>query len=240
MENSIYIGLSRQMVLSRQMDVIANNIANSTTAGFRGQNLAFREFLSKPRGESEALSFVYDSTQYRNTDPGPVEFTGNQMDIMLEGPGFIGVAAPGGLGYTRAGNFQLSANGQLMTSGGDPVASTGGAAITIPPDSTEIKIDEKGIISNQDGQIGQIMISEFANPQTLKPNGNNVYRTTDAAQPALNTRVKQGQVEGSNVKPVIEMNRMVETLRNFQNVQNILQTENERLRTVIQRLTRQG
>lgn len=240
MENTIYIGLSRQMVLSRQMDVIANNVANANTAGFRAQNLSFKEMLSRPRGGDEALSFVYDRTQYQNTDPGPVEFTGNQLDIMLEGPGFIGVAAPGGLAYTRAGNFQLAADGKLLTSAGDPVASTGGSPITVPAGSTEIKIDEKGIVSNQSGQVGQIMIAEFKNAQNLKPFGNNLYKTDEAKIPAENTRVRQGQLEGSNVKPVIEMTRMVETLRSFQSLQNILQTENERMRTAIQRLTRQA
>lgn len=240
MENSIYIGLSRQVVLARQMDVIANNVANANTAGFRAQNLSFKEFMSKPSGSKEALSFVQDNMQYQNIEAGPVEFTGNELDIMLEGPGFIGVAAPGGIAYTRAGNFQMSSSGQLLTSAGDPVASSGGSPITVPPDSTEITVDEKGVVSNQSGQIGQIMIAEFKDPQGLQPFGNNLYKTSETAQPANKTRVRQGQLEGSNVKAIIEMNRMVETLRTFQNVQNILQTENERIRTAVQRLTRQG
>ena len=240
MENSIYIGLFRQMVLTRQMDLIANNVANAGTAGFRAQNLSFKEMISKPSGEKEPLSFVAQNIQYQNVEAGPVKFTGNPLDIMLEGPGFIGVAADGGLSYTRAGNFQLSASGQLLTSAGDPVASNGGSAITIPADSTEIKIDEKGVISNQDGQVGQIMIAEFKDPKNMLPLGNNLYRTSETPGLGNNTRVKQGQVEGSNVQAVLEMNRMVQTLRDFQNVQNILQTENERMRTVIQRLTRQA
>ncbi|MGQ0527227.1 MAG: flagellar basal-body rod protein FlgF [Alphaproteobacteria bacterium] len=240
MENSIYIGLSRQVVLTRQMDVIANNVANANTAGFRAQNLSFKEMISKSPGADEPLSFVYDNMQYQNTEAGPVEFTGNELDIMLEGPGFIGVAAPNGIAYTRAGNFQMSSSGQLLTSAGDPVASSGGSPITVPADSTEITIDEKGVVSNQSGQIGQIMIAEFKDPQRLQPFGNNLYRTDETAQPANKTRVRQGQLEGSNVKAIIEMNRMVETLRTFQNVQNILQTENERIRNTVQRLTRQG
>jgi flagellar basal-body rod protein FlgF len=240
MENSLYVGLSRQNVLSHQMDVIANNIANVNTPGYRGQNLSFKEMVSKPRGADYATSYVYDKQQYQNTDAGPVEFTGNQLDIALEGPGFIGVSTPSGTAYTRAGNFQMSATGELLTSAGYAVAGSGGGPISIPAGSTEIKIDEKGIISNQDGAVGQLMVSEFSNPQALQPSGNNLYTINEAGQPATDTRVKQGQLEGSNVKPVVEMTRMVDTLRTFQAVQNILQTENERIRTAIQKLTRQA
>ena len=142
--------------------------------------------------------------------------------------------------YSRAGQFQIDQNGTLMNSAGFAVADAGGSNITIPADSTEIKIDDNGFVSNQDGQIGQIMMVEFENPQTLEAQGNLLYRAGEEPAEAANTRMRQGLLEGSNVKGVVEMTNMIETLRSFQSTQNVLQTENERLRSAIQRLTRQS
>src|SRR5262245_41709906 len=119
MENTIYLGLSRQMVLQDNMQIVANNVANVNTPGYRGQNLLFLEHISDPRGGDDPLSFVYDKGQYKNTQAGSLRSTGNPLDIALEGPGFIGVQAPNGkTAYTRAGNFQLSPEGILITQSG--------------------------------------------------------------------------------------------------------------------------
>jgi len=239
MENSIYIGLSRQMVLKTNMDIIANNVANINTPGYRGQNLIFQEFISDPRGQDDPLSFVYAHGQYQVTGPGPVRQTENMLNVALNGPGFLGVQAPdGSIAYSRSGDFQIGPENTLVTAAGLAVADTGGSAITIPAGSSEISIDEKGNISNQDGSLGQLMVVEFDNLQELDPLGNNLYKTDAAPVPAENTKVLQGFLEGSNVKPIIEMTRMIDTLRTFQSVQKVLQSENERLRTAIQKLTR--
>ena len=238
MENSIYIGLSRQIALSNNMDIIANNIANVNTPGFRGQNLLFTQYISNPNGTDAPISMVYDSGQYRNTEAGAVQYTGNPLNVAVAGPGFIGVNGPGGKqAYTRAGEFLISANGTLMTAGGFPVSSPGGSAINIPKNSTSISIDEKGIVSNQSGQVGQIKVVEFANPQDLKPIGNNMSATDDPTSPPTNSRIQDGALESSNVKPITEMTRMIDTLRSFESVQNILQTQHDLIRTAIQRLT---
>lgn len=241
MENSIYVGLSRQMVLKNNMDIIANNIANVNTPGYRGQNLLFKEYLSDPRGNDYPLSFVYDVGQYDDTKAGPVHQTNNPLDVSLSGPGFMGVVGPDGeVAYSRAGQFELTADGTLVTAAGFPVASEGGSSINIPADSTSISIDKKGNISNQDGVVGKLMLVEFENLQKLRPQGNNLYKADIAPTPAQNTTVNPGGYEGSNVQPVLEMTRMIDTLRSFQGVQKVLESENERLRTAIQRLTRQG
>jgi flagellar basal-body rod protein FlgF len=238
MENTIYLGLSRQMTLQTKLDVIANNVANMSTPGYRGQNLLFSEYVSKPRGSTDSLSFVYDPGQYQNTESGSVSYTENPLDIYLSGPGFMGVQGPDGINYTRAGNLEMRADGTLITSAGFPVAGAGGGAIVVPANSREISIDENGFVSNQDGQLGQLMIMEFENLQELKPLGNNLYKTDAAGAAAENTVVRQGALEGSNVNPVLEMTRMIDALRSFQNVHNIMNSENERLRTAIQQLTR--
>jgi len=240
MENTIYLGLSKQMTLRTNLDVIANNIANVNTPGFRGQNLLFHEFISDPRGADDELSFVYDEGQYELTDPGSIKETGNPLDVSLVGPGFIGVNAPGGEAYTRAGNFQMAADGTIVTAAGFSVASQNGGNIIVPPNTTEIDIDEQGNVSAEGNVIGQIRIVEFDNVQQLRALGNSTYEADAAPRPAVITRMRQGQLENSNVKPVVEMTRMIDTLRTFQSVNNVLQSENERLRTAIRQLTGQN
>lgn len=237
MENSIYLALSRQMVLSTNMDIVANNIANLGTHGFRGQNPVFEEYLSDPRDGDDPLSFVYDYGQYETTTPGSFEQTGNPFHVALNGPGFVGIQAPGGVtAYTRDGNFQKTQDGTLVTSAGFPVIGDGGP-IVIPDSATSISIDEKGVVSSQDGAIAQLMVVEFDNTQDLEAMGNNLYRTDSPSRPAENTIVANGYLEGSNVQPVVEMTRMVEILRSFQSTQRLLDGEHERLRSAIQVLT---
>ncbi len=240
MENTIYIGLSRQMTLRSNMDMVANNVANMSTPGYRGQVMMFNEYLSRPRGQDDSMSFVLNRGQYQLTKPGPISTTGNPLDIALNGPGFIGVQGPGDeIAYTRAGNFQIDPNGTLITPAGYPVAGQGGGLITIPLGSSEVNIDENGVVSNENGELGQIMLTEFENIQTLNPEGYNLYTSTEDGQPATQTIVKQGHLEGSNIEPVLEMTRMIDTLRSYQSVQTMLQGENERLRNAIQKLTEQ-
>ncbi len=244
MENSIYLALSRQMTLQTNMDTIANNIANANTAGYRAQNLMFQEYLSEQnidtvdREADDDLSFVYNRGQYQSEAQGSMRFTGNPLDIALNGPGFFGVQGPDGeTMYSRSGRLQIDATGTLTTANGDPVASAGGAAITIPEGSTEVSIDDGGFVSNQDGQVGQIGIFEFDNIQELEARGNTLYSAPNGGKAATETRVKQGMLESSNVEPVVELTRMITTLRDFQSTTNILRTENERMRGMIQRLT---
>ncbi|MFP4312706.1 MAG: flagellar basal-body rod protein FlgF [Alphaproteobacteria bacterium] len=240
MENSLYIGLSRQMVLRNNMSITANNIANMNTPGFRAQNLMFMEYISDPKNnQADPMSFVYDRGQYQNTDEGPVEQTNNPFDIALVGPGFFGVDGPGEAPtYSRAGNLHIGVDGTLMTSGNFPVVDEGGAPINIPADATEIKIDDKGVISTQNGQIGRIQIVEFENVQELEAFGNNLYTTDAVANPATQTKVKQGYIEGSNVNSIIEMTRLIEVSRSFQSIQSSMSKENERLLKAIQKLTK--
>lgn len=238
MENSIYLALARQSVLRTNMDIVSNNIANMSTHGFRGQNVLFEEYISDPARNEDPLSFVYDYGEYQATSPGSFEQTGNPLNVALSGPGFMAVQSPGGqTAYTRDGNFQMLPDGTLANSAGNPILGAGGP-IAIPAGSTEIVIDKNGIVLNQNGQIGQIQIVEFENIQTLKPMGNNMYSTDAPPQPATRTTAEQGFLEGSNVNPIVEMTRMIEILRDFQSTQRLLDTENERLLTAVQKLTK--
>lgn len=239
MENSVYIGLSKQVVLRENMDIIAQNVANVNTPGYRGQNMIFTEYIEDPRYMKEDIAMVLDYGQYQITDPGNIKDTGNPLDIALVGNGFLGIRTPGGdIQYTRAGNLTMDAEGILRNARGMAVADARGGEITIPRNAQEIRIDQNGIITTEEGRLGQLMISEFDNYQELDPAGNGLYETTAAAIPAEKTKVMQGKLEGSNVQAVVEMTRMIDVLREYQAVQNMMQSEHERLRSSAQRLAR--
>ena len=238
MENSLYVGLSGQVALESKMAIVANNVANLNTPGYRGQNAVFKEFISDQRRMREDVSLVYDIGQYEVTDPGPVKETGNALDVALVGPGFIGIQTAQGVQYTRAGNFALNANGELVNARGYKVANAGGGTISIPEDAKFVLIGENGEISTDQGVVSTIMISEFADYQKLEPQGNGLYATQEPPTPAAETKMIQGRLEGSNVSGVLEMTRMIDLMREYQAIQNMMQTEHERLRTMIQRTTR--
>lgn len=239
MENSLYIGLSGQMALQSQMELIANNVANINTPGYRGQNALFQEYLSKPRGmPHETMVMALDAGQFQVTDEGPIKSTGNSLDVALVGPGFMGVQSADGIQYTRAGNFTMDAQGVLRTARGFAVASNGGGNITIPRDAQNIYIDHQGVVSTDEGQVGQIMMREFSSEQILEPTGNALYRSNEAGVPPTNTAMQQGKLEGSNVQGVLEMTRMIDVSREYQMIQRLMQNEHERIRGAIQRLGR--
>lgn len=238
MENSLYVGLSGQVALESKMAIVANNVANMATPGFRGQNAVFKEYISDQKRMKEDVSLVYDYGQYQMTDPGPIKLTGNPLDVALVGPGFLGIQTPEGVQYTRAGNFALNQSGDLVNSRGMKVAGQGGGTISVPADAKYVTIDQTGIVSTDQGQIGTLMVSEFDDYQKLDPQGNGLYKTDEASKPASETKVLQGKLEGSNVSPVIEMTRMIDVSREYQAVQNMMQNEHERMRTMIQRMSR--
>ena len=238
MENSVYIGLSKQVVLRENMNIIANNVANVNTPGFRAQNMIFSEYVEDPRYMKEDMSLVLDYGQYQVTDPGSMKETGNPLDIALVGNGFLGIQTPDGIQYTRAGNLTMDSEGVIRNARGMVVANADGGEIAIPRNVKDISIDQKGVISTEQGQIGQLMISEFANYQKLDPQGNGLYATDEAPLDAEKTVIKQGYLEGSNVQAVIEMTRMIDVLREYQTVQNLMQSEHERLRSSAQRLAK--
>ncbi len=236
MENSLYVGLSGQVALEQKMALIANNVANINTPGYRGQSAVFREYVSEQPRMKEDVSLVYSYGQYQITDPGPIKITGNPLDVALVGPGFMGVQTPDGVQFTRAGNFSLNQFGEVVTSRGYKVADQGGGTISIPPDAKYITIDQKGVVSTDAGPVGSIMMAEFKDYQKLDPAGNGLYRTDEQPTPAAETTMIQGKIEGSNVEAVVEMTRMIDVSREYQAVQRIMQSEHDRQRSAIQKI----
>lgn len=220
------------------MEMVANNVANINTPGFREQSLLFKEYVMDPKGQGPAYSMVGDYGQMTSTVAGVTQVTGAPLDVALQGPGFFEIAGRDGPRYTRAGSFTMDQNGNIAMPSGELVSSGGGSGIAIPPGTREIVIDERGNVSNENGIIGRISIVEFANTDQLIREGNGLYRAPAGAQPtpSANTRALQGAIEGSNVQGVAEMTKMIGILRDYQALQRMVQNEHDLERNAIQRL----
>ncbi len=236
MENSLTIALSRQSVLARQMDVIATNLANLETAGFKAENMIFSEHLEKT-AEGEVLSLVHDVSFVRDLSEGPMVGTQSSLDMAIHGEGYFVVGTDEGERYTRHGVFQLDSSGQIVTTNGDPLFNSGGSPITIPPDASSITITRDGTISADAQEIGQIKVVSFENPQALSKIGNGLYEAVDQTPTAdSDSEILQGMVENSNVKGVVEMTRMIDTVRSYQAATKLADTEHQRILDAIDAL----
>ncbi len=239
MESTSLIALSRADALRRQMDIVANNIANVSTNGFKAQRVLFQLDEVRPV-PSQPLDFVIDRGTYRDLSVGAITQTGNPLDVALNGEGYLSVRLPNGeTMYTRNGGFAVSTEGGLVDLKGNAVLGEGGSDISIPADAKNISIGIDGTVSTETSIIGKLQINEFANAQNLKPYGDNYYRAEGAEPlPNANTRVMQGAIEGSNVRGVAEMTSMMEITRAYQSVQKILESEHERVRNAISKIVR--
>ncbi|MCA1244865.1 flagellar basal-body rod protein FlgF [Stappia stellulata] len=240
MENALLIGLSRQAALRNQLNVVANNLANMNTNGYKTQRLLFEEYLMPvaqarqfEQGDQE-FSYVVDYGMASNFEPGSISLTGNAFDVALEGDGYLVVDTPGGERYTRAGAMHLDASGQLVTSDGLAVQGEGGP-LTFTAEDTDISIAKDGTISSSLGVKGRLRVVSFENQQGLERIGANLY-TGENPVPAQNVRVLQGAIEKSNVSGVTEVSRMIEITRNYTAVSKMISDNEELRKKAIERL----
>jgi flagellar basal-body rod protein FlgF len=244
MDNSLLVSLSQQLAAYRSMDVIANNIANASTPGFKRETAKFEEYVTHVRPSEtqkgpQALSFVKDAGVVRDLGQGEMTSTGAPLDFAINGKGFFAVQTPSGMRYTRDGHFSLNQDGQLVTSGGYAVQGDGGA-ITITPDDGNVSVGPDGTISSilngASNQIGKLQVMTFPNERALTKQGANLYSTTQAATPSTESTVAQRMLEGSNVKPVIEISHMVEVMRAYQMTATMANSQEQLMRQAIDKL----
>lgn len=251
MENVLLIGLSRQIALHRELDVVANNVANLNTTGYKADATVFEEFLMPVaqargfQGSDRRLSYVQDRATWHNFGQGPLRQTGNPLDVAIDGDAFFVVQTARGERYTRNGAFQINAQGELVTSAGDRVVGEGGpiqfqatdSDISINPDGT-ITVRESGN-STSDSARGKLRLAQFASAQQLQKDGSNVFAAPAGVAPQnapATTRVMQGALEQSNVHSVAEMARLVEVTRTYTQIAAMLQQHSEMRRNAIDRL----
>jgi flagellar basal-body rod protein FlgF/flagellar basal-body rod protein FlgG len=250
MENALLVGLSRQMALSRQLEVVANNIANINTTGFKADNSVFEHFLMPNArdnhftGADRRIGFVQDRATWHDLSSGAMQQTGNPLDIAIDGNAFLAVRTPNGDRYTRNGALQINASGQLVTSEGYQVLGEAGP-ITFQNTDRDIEIAKNGLISVREGTNtradsprGKLRLVAFEQPHRLRKDGGSTFLAPEGLEPvaAKGSTVLQGAIEKSNVRGVVEMTRLIEVTRHYTEVAGLLQQQNEMRRTSLQQL----
>ncbi|WP_297772878.1 flagellar hook-basal body complex protein [uncultured Roseovarius sp.] len=232
MENAGYTTLTRQSGLLRELQVVANNIANAATTGYRQEGLIFSEFVSRGQ-EGPSLSMARGNVRMTSMLQGPLVHTGGTLDMAIEGEGFFLVETPEGERLTRAGNFTMSAQGDLVTPDGYRVLDAGGAPVFVPPDSQSIGLSPDGTLSDNGRPLAQIGLVRPIESFELTREDGVMFRSAGGFEPILESRVLQGFLEGANVDPISQIARMIEVQRAYEMGQSFLDSENERVMTAL-------
>ncbi|MEX1147277.1 MAG: flagellar basal-body rod protein FlgF [Sphingomonadales bacterium] len=228
MDSTLFVGLSHQMAMRRNMDILANNIANMNTTAFKKENVVFQEYLVRmEKTDTPAarnVSYVHDTALIRDFSEGAFRSTGNPLDFALSGKSFFRVGLPDGTeAYTRNGHFRVSENGEIVTSSGYPVLDDGGEPIIIDPEDGSIDVSSDGTISTPlRGVIGRLGVVEFEDLSALEKAGESLYATEAVPVPAEGFTLLQGMYEGSNVEPIVEMTNMMNFAKRYQSVAKLL------------------
>lgn len=233
MSNAIYAVLSRQSALGRELSIIANNVANANTTGFRREEAIFTEYVRRLSG-APSISETRIGASAMGEEQGELIETRSPLDIAIAGPGWFQVETPRGERLTRAGAFVRSPDGALATPEGYPVSGDGGA-IQIPLTASRLVVAEDGTVSADGAPIGRIALFA-ADPTTLVREGDTLFRTTGDATALDRPKLRQGFVEGSNVNAVSEIARLIEVQRSYEMNQQLSANEDNRVRRALDAL----
>jgi flagellar basal-body rod protein FlgF len=246
MDSPGYIVLSRLVAQGRAASVTANNIANADTPGFRAARPVFGTVLERQRDAAvpsggRDLAFAQDRATWRDTAPGPQVQTGNPLDLALASPeGFFALETPRGERFTRAGRFTLDGGGRVADSEGNLVLNTDRQPIRVAQGDSRIEVMGDGTLRTESGPVARLRVVRFADRQRLNAEGDRLFAAPQdmPGEPVDRPGVVQGATEGSNVRPVIELTRMTEDLREFQFVAQMAEREGERLGSAVERILR--
>lgn len=236
MDAAGYATLNRQSGLMREMAVVANNIANISTAGFRREGVVFSEYVAG-MDEDPSLSMAHASGRMVDLTQATVTQTGGSFDFAIQGDGFFLIETPEGERLTRAGAFTPNAETELVTPDGYRLLDAGGAPVFVPPDAKGVRLSQDGTLSVEGQPIAQIGLWRPADPLALRHQAGTLFDGGEL-EPAENGAVLQGMLEDSNVQPVSEIARMIEVQRAYELGQKFLDAEDDRVRGVIQALGR--
>jgi flagellar basal-body rod protein FlgF len=243
MQGASLILTAYQDALSKAMDVVANNVANINTTGFKREELKFDTLLSQPTTQDK-YQFAIDKGTFRDTEQGPSLKTGSPLDLAIQGAGYFQVQTSAGTRYTRSGAFQLNSQNQIITANGDKLLGDGDSPIIIPEDANEVVISADGVVSTRTGnsnnstEIGKLKLVKFQKEQAMQMVGNNLYNTSETPQTDTDSGVVQGMLEQSNVQSVTEITNMIEINRTYATAVHLLDTESQRMKDAITRLSK--
>jgi flagellar basal-body rod protein FlgF len=181
---------------------------------------------------------VRESGIVRDMGQGPIQTTAAPFDVAIQGPGFFAVRGDNGTLYTRDGAFTLSADGTLTTREGRPVLSDSGAPLVFDTRGETPTIDSEGAVKIAGVEAGRIGVFSFAAPASLQKVGDNLYDPAGQAATAADSRIVQGALEGSNVRPVVELTRLMEIARAYESAARMISNDDDLRRTAVDRLGR--
>ena len=235
------IAASRLVAQQRTMDVIADNIANANTPGFKAERMQFSDWLNRqsgtavPRG-GRAIAYVQDRATWREQQAGTLSHTGNPFDLALTGDGYFTVNTPRGPRLTRDGRFGLLPDGTVADASGNALLDTNGRPLQLAPTDTRVNVAGDGTVSSENGQLGKIGIVRPNDAMQMAAEGGTQFRATGPTAVVAAPALVQGAVEDSNVQPVLEVTRMMDGERQFQFLAQFMQAESDRQQQVIDKL----
>lgn len=242
MENAFLVSLSHLNALKREMDVIANNLANANTTAFKSDGILFEEYLSKKAegGAAPEISFVTDYGLVRDMHVGELTQTGNPLDVAVSGKGYFAIQFKDKIAYTRNGHFNINNNGELVTPDGYQVLNDNLNPVKFAPNAPLPEIAADGSISSAGAQAGKLGLFSFDDEQAMQKSMSGLLTTEETRKPLPRgeTHLVQGSLENSNVQPVTEMTRMIDVLRKYQTAVQLTSVDDELMRKAIDQLSR--
>jgi len=214
MADGIYSALSGAKAQSAALDVVANNLANAPTSGFKGQRLAFRETLAAAVGESSVQRLVVADGTYTDFSAGKIQGTGNALDVAIDGDGFFVVQVSGAERYTRAGSFTVGAEGQLLTTDGNTVLGSSGSIVI--PQGAHAEIKSSGAVVSGNRELGKIQVVDFEDKSELVREGGVWRDPGTAGKKDTETSLHVGAIELSNVNVVAAMTELIRVSRAYE------------------------
>lgn len=236
MDNSGYVSLTKQSGLLKEMQTIANNIANLSTTGYRREGVVFAEYIQGAGPTAPSLSMADAHGRMTDSSQGAFAHTNGTFDFAIEGPGYFVLATPDGERLTRAGAFTPNYESELVSSEGYRLLDTGGSPIFVPPNASSVTLASDGTLSANNIPLAQIGLVVAEDPNAITRETGVLFQNASATLPVANPAVIQGFLENSNVSPVAEMARMIEVQRSYELGQKFLEREDDRIRSVVRAL----
>ncbi len=250
MENATTIALSRLVAQTRAMEVTANNLANTNTPGYRAERMVFADWLVREPATTNAtslppggrvLAYTQDRATYREQQIGTFTPTANPLDLAIgDKTGFFTVMTPNGPRLTRAGHFEQASDGSVVDAAGDKLLDNNGKPLRLTPADTVLSVSAGGVLSSQNGRIGQIGVVAPQDPNKLRNEGSRLLVSDSPTSPVSNPEITEGSLEDSNVQPIQETVRMMTTLREFQFTTQFVQAEADRQQSAIDKITQRN
>lgn len=240
MDNSVYVALSKQIGTARQLNVVANNIANINTTGFKAEQMVFQSYLVDD-AQNRQTAYAQDISTVRDTSQGSLEQTDNPLDLAIQGNGYFAIQTDQGVRYSRAGNFTINQNAQLSTQDGNPVLDDSQSPIEFEETDVQIEVFGDGRLLVDGEERSTVGVFQFDNEHGMESVGNGLFESEEI--PLINegeAKLAQGMIENSNVISVKQITEMIQLQRRYTGSAKFINNMYELQETAIRQLARQG